>query len=99
MKANHNYTPNGRSSVKDLFWADENFMKERDLIWEEYKKKTKDIPDFKLKSKTWYMGDYGTKNAEDFMAECFSEFQNSSTPSVYAKKVGGLVDKYYKKKT
>lgn len=91
------YTPKDRSNIKELFWADENFMKERDEIWEAYKKEVRKTSKAKLKGQDWYIGKYGTDNVEDFMAECFSENINSSDPSKYAKLMGELIDKYYKK--
>ena len=44
------------------------------------------------------IGDYGTVGKEgEFFAECFQEYRNSSKPSKYAKKVGKLIDSYFKK--
>lgn len=44
------------------------------------------------------IGDYGTVNGiGEFMAECFQEYINSSKPSKYAKRVGRIIDSYFKK--
>lgn len=44
------------------------------------------------------IGDYGTINGVgEFMAECFQEYINSSNPSKYAKRVGKIIDSYFKR--
>lgn len=45
-----------------------------------------------------YLGKYASTNLDEFLAEAFQEFKNRKSPSKYAKLVGDLVDKYYKKK-
>lgn len=45
-----------------------------------------------------YLGDYADTNIDEFLAEGFQEYKNRATPSKYAKQVGELVDKYFKKK-
>lgn len=44
-----------------------------------------------------FLGKYASKNADEFLAESFQEYRNRKSPSKYAKLVGDLVDKYYKK--
>lgn len=44
-----------------------------------------------------YLGDYASTNANEFMAEAFTEYKLSSNPTKYAKLVGVLVDKYFKR--
>lgn len=44
-----------------------------------------------------FLGKYASKNADEFMAECWTEYQLSSNPSYYAKLVGELIDEFYKK--
>lgn len=43
------------------------------------------------------LGDYANTNIDEFMAEAFTEYRLSSNPSKYAKLVGELIDKYFKK--
>lgn len=45
-----------------------------------------------------YLGKYASTNMDEFLAEAFQEYRNRKTPSKYAKLVGELVDKHYKKK-
>lgn len=45
-----------------------------------------------------YLGSYANKDTDEFIAEAFQEYKNLATPSKYAKQVGELVDKYFKKK-
>lgn len=44
-----------------------------------------------------YLGDYANTNTNEFMAEGFTEYKLSSKPSKYAKLIGELIDKYFKK--
>jgi hypothetical protein len=44
-----------------------------------------------------HLGVYAGTNHNEFMAEAFTEFKLSSNPSKYAKKVGELIDKTFKK--
>ncbi|CAB4126210.1 Phage head morphogenesis domain [uncultured Caudovirales phage] len=43
------------------------------------------------------LGKYASTNINEFMAEGFTEYKLSSTPSKYALKVGNLIDKYFKR--
>ena len=43
-----------------------------------------------------YRGSYTTIN--EFIAECFQEYRNSSNPSKYSIIIGNLIDSYFKKK-
>jgi hypothetical protein len=44
-----------------------------------------------------YLGDYADKNLNEFMAEGFAEYKLSSNPTKYAKEIGELIDRYFKK--
>jgi len=44
-----------------------------------------------------FLGKYASTNLNEFMAEGFTEYQLLSEPSLYAKKIGLLIDKYFKK--
>lgn len=44
-----------------------------------------------------FIGRYGNTNADEFHAECFTEYKLSSKPTKYAIKTGKLIDKYFKK--
>jgi len=44
------------------------------------------------------LGNYASTNANEFMAEAFTEYKLHSKPSKYAMQVGKLIDKYFKKK-
>lgn len=44
-----------------------------------------------------FLGEYASENADEFLAESFTEYKLRSKPSKYAKKVGKLFDKYFKK--
>jgi hypothetical protein len=46
----------------------------------------------------FYLGQYSATNADEFLAEGFTEYKLNSNPSKYAKKIGELVDKHFKKK-
>ena len=44
-----------------------------------------------------YMGSYSNLNIDEFLAECFTEYELKAKPSKYARLVGELVNKYYKR--
>ena len=44
-----------------------------------------------------FLGKYAMKNVDEFMAECWTEYQLHSNPSKYARLVGELIDEFYKK--
>lgn len=44
-----------------------------------------------------YLGGYSGTNANEFMAEGFTEYKLSSNPSPVAVEIGNLIDKYFKK--
>jgi hypothetical protein len=93
-------TKDGRTNAN---WKQEDaFLTERKNIWDEYSGKLSKIKRQNWKSQKWYIGDYGSRvnspiGIEDFMAECFSEYLHSSNPTKYAKEMGKLIDKYFKK--
>ena len=68
-------------------------------IWTEYQKEFNSlISQGDIDSATnIIIGQYGHDNTSEFMAECFQEYRNSSNPSKYAKKVGKLIESYFKK--
>lgn len=43
------------------------------------------------------LGEYANKSIDEFHAEAFTEYRLNSNPSKYAKQVGELIDKYFKK--
>jgi hypothetical protein len=45
-----------------------------------------------------YLGDYASTNINEFMAEAFTEYKLCKQPSRYAKEVGELIDKVFKRK-
>ena len=44
-----------------------------------------------------YLGTYANHDIDEFLAEAFTEYELSNKPSKYARLVGELVEKYYKK--
>lgn len=56
-----------------------------------YKTGSKDYNDM-------FLGKYANKNIDEFLAEAFQEYRCRKLPSKYARLVGELVDKHYKKK-
>lgn len=77
----------------------EGFFKELRGINEEYSKEligyrqAKDIENMNLIS----LGSYSHTNLNEFMAEGFTEYKLHSNPSKYAKQIGELIDKTFKK--
>ena len=63
----------------------------------ERKKLEREIKDLEKQGSEIYLGDYASTNIDEFLAEAFTEYKLSSKPSKYAKAVGKLVDKYFKK--
>lgn len=45
----------------------------------------------------YHLGQYASENINEFMAEAFTEYKLSSNPSPMAKKVGKLIDEYFKR--
>ena len=43
-----------------------------------------------------FLGEYAGTNADEFLAEGFTEYKLRKTPSKYAEKIGKLFDKYFK---
>lgn len=91
-----------RQQIRD--YIDErlkNFMPELRGIKNQY---TREIRKLAKQSKesvelqSLYLGDYASTNINEFMAEAFTEYKLSSNPSKYAKIVGELIDKTFKKK-
>jgi hypothetical protein len=44
-----------------------------------------------------YLGRYSNTNIDEFMADGFAEYKLSKKPTKYAKEIGQLIDKYFKK--
>jgi hypothetical protein len=44
-----------------------------------------------------YLGNYASTNLNEFMAEGWTEYNLRKNPSKYAKQIGELIDKYFKK--
>jgi hypothetical protein len=88
-------TKNGRTNENSK--QEEAFLGKRQEIWDVYKSELKGLTLKQQKSKNWFIGEYGSKDIEDFMAECFSEYKNSSNPTKYAKQMGKLIDMYFEK--
>ena len=69
------------------------------LIRDQYRKEIKELSD-KGDNKgisEIYLGQYAGTHVDEFMAEAFTEYRLNSNPSKYAKKVGQLIDKTFKK--
>ena len=79
-------------SIKD-FWIELKAMKK------EYHAELNDlVRELKTKEATEiFLGEYAGTNADEFLAEGFTEYKLRKNPSKYAKKVGKLFDKYFKK--
>jgi len=78
---------------------DAEFYKELEAIRKQYFEdidKYLDTGNVKAFSET-YMGSYASTNLDEFLAECFTEYELKSNPSKYARLVGELVNKYFKK--
>ena len=75
------------------------FWKEMRKIKSAYQK---EIKSYKAKNDYYnfnetYLGNYASTNMNEFFAEAFTEFELNSNPSKYAKLVGELAEKYFKK--
>jgi hypothetical protein len=75
------------------FWA------ELKQIRAQYTKELTSIPASRIaKINEIHLGQYASTNENEFFAEAFTEYKLSSKPSKYAKKVGKIVDLYFKRK-
>lgn len=89
-----NVAPNSFADEKEKeFWKQirrikKSYDKERKELWEK-----KDAYNFNRIN----LGSYANKNMDEFYAEAFTEFELNSNPSKYAKIVGELIEKYFKK--
>ena len=80
--------------------ASKDFFAELAILRKEYHEELKAINEKNNSEKEYseiFLGKYASTNLNEFMAEAFTEYQLSSNPSKYAKKVGLLIDKYFKK--
>jgi len=71
----------------------QNFWLEMDIIRSFYQKEINDPS----KIGNVFLGKYASTNENEFLAEAFTEYKLSSTPSKYALEVGQLIDRYFKK--
>lgn len=74
------------------------FITELKAIRDAYYKEIRGLTKGSAEYNDIYLGDYADTNIDEFLAEGFQEYKNRATPSKYAKQVGELVDKYFKKK-
>jgi len=76
-----------------------NFTPELRTIKSNYSREIKKLLKLKKESEfsDLYLGEYASKNINEFMAEAFTEYKLSSNPSKYAIEVGKLIDKYFKR--
>ena len=80
------------SSIKE-FWRDANKIHDhyvKDLL------ATNMSRDAVMRNEI-YLGRYASTNMDEFLAEAFTEYRLSSEPSKFAKEVGFLIDKTFKK--
>ena len=78
---------------------DADFFNELKVIFKDYKDnrvKYANARNFKAFNET-NLGSYAGTEIDEFLAEGFKEYQLLSKPSKYARLIGELVDKYYKK--
>ena len=78
---------------------DADFFTDLRLIFSDYRSdriKYMDTKNFKAFNEI-NLGTYANTDVDEFLAEGFKEYKLSSKPSKYAKLIGELVDKYYKK--
>lgn len=71
----------------------QNFWLEMDIIRSFYQKEINNPS----KIGNVFLGKYASTNENEFLAEAFTEYKLSSTPSKYALEVGQLIDRYFKK--
>lgn len=89
----HNQGRYGKFPEEKKFW-DELFALSHEYVFE-IKKFRNENNDQGLVEIS--LGKYALKNLNEFMAEGFTEYKLRKNPSKYAKKIGLLIDKYFKK--
>ena len=83
----------GKTDEIKQFWTDV-----REIKREYHGEINELIKDGKIKEASKiFLGEYASENADEFLAESFTEYKLRSKPSKYAEKVGKLFDKYFKK--
>jgi hypothetical protein len=88
-----------KTKANKLYPQLSDFWTEIDKIKKRYAKevtelyRTRQVEEFKRV----FLGNYAATNNDEFMAEAFTEYKLNSNPSKYAKEVGSLIDKYFKK--
>jgi aminopeptidase N len=75
----------------------QNFFKELKKLRTSYRKELKQSYNDIDKLNEIFLGDYANTDLNEFMAEGFTEYKLSSKPTKYAKEIGKLIDKYFKK--
>ena len=86
-------TRGGKTDEIKQFWTDV-----REIKREYHGEINELIKDGKIKEASKiFLGEYASENADEFLAESFTEYKLRSKPSKYAEKVGKLFDKYFKK--
>lgn len=80
---------------KETLWIHQSIRE----VWVEYQKEFNSFMSMEKieEASKILIGTYGHANPAEFMAECFQEYRNSSYPSKYAKKIGKLLDSYFRK--
>jgi hypothetical protein len=80
-------------------WETKNTVQFRNELIKIEKAYKMELKKFKPKSKQWndvFLGEYSGRSIDEFLAESFQEYRNSSNPSKYAKLVGDLINKHFK---
>lgn len=73
------------------------FWRELGQLRNEYHAALAKVKDNPEKLAKIHLGKYAGTNANEFMAEGFTQYKLNDKPSLYAQKVGELIDKYFKK--
>ena len=83
----------GQSDIIKQFWSEL-----REMRKEYHSEVNSLVKERKIKEASEiFLGNYASKNADEFLAESFTEYKLRSKPSKYAEKVGKLFDKFFKK--
>jgi hypothetical protein len=83
------------SERKNASPREREFWNKLDRINTEYKNELKAAKPEQFRK--IHLGDYASTKPNEFMAEGFAEYKNCKKPTKYAKKIGELIDEYYKK--
>ena len=94
----HLLTVSGRKGIVNNDGVVE-FWSELKKVFSEYLKELNSHRlngDYK-KASDIFIGRYGNSSTDEFFAESFAQYELNSKPTKYSKKVGELVEKYFKK--